>query len=196
MFARRHPFAGATALALVATTAAAAATHEGASPQLRAYSAAADTYVTAAQPTANYGRSLTLRAEAEPQATTFLRFELGKPLADDATAILLLHAQTGRRASYQVRRVSPSPWRERRLTFANAPKLSLRYSAGKQMRQGAWNAVDVTSFVGGSVSVSLAITSRSSKGIVFHSRESKLGPRLVVRTGEGVVDIKQLLPLP
>jgi hypothetical protein len=64
------------------------------------------------------------------------------------------------------------------------------------MRQGAWNAVDVTSFVGGSVSVSLAITSRSSKGIVFHSRESKLGPRLVVRTGEGVVDIKQLLPLP
>jgi hypothetical protein len=192
----KKSLAGAT-LTIVAVTAGAASAKDQPAQALQVFSAAADTYVTAARPAANYGRSLSLKAAGAPQTTTFLRFDLKNPASSEATVILLLHAQSGRRASYQVRRVTEKSWRERRLTFVNAPKLSNRYTAGKQKRQGAWNAIDVTAFVAGNARASLAVTSRSPNGLVFHSRESKLGPRLVVQTGStGQIDIKGLLPLP
>jgi hypothetical protein len=95
---------------------------------------------------------------------------------------LLLHAQGSARASYQVRRVYDSDWREAGLTYANAPKLSLRYASSKAARRGAWSAVDVTPFASGGGAVSLAITTKSALGVVFDSRESRHGPRLVVRS--------------
>jgi hypothetical protein len=194
VFAKKHLLAGTTAL--VAVTAGAASASDKPPPALQVIGATADTYVTAARPAANYGRAATLKAASAPQTTTFLRFDLKQRTSESATVILLLHAQTRQRAAYQVRRVTQVAWGERRLTFANAPKLSSRYTAGKQKQQGAWNAVDVSAFVAGNARVSLAVTSRSPKGLVFHSRESKLGPRLVVQTGESTTGIKGLLPLP
>jgi hypothetical protein len=192
VFSKNHLLLG-TTLTLVAAGAASA---KDPAPTLQVFSAAADTYVTAARPAVNYGRALTLKASAAPETTTFLRFELKKAASEDATVILLLHARSGQRTAYQVRRVNQEAWAERRLTFANAPKLSSRYTAGKQKRQGSWNAVDVSAFVAGRARVSLAVTSRSPKGLVFQSRESKLGPRLVIQTGHTQTDIESLLPLP
>jgi hypothetical protein len=192
VFAKKHLLAA--AFAVVGMSAGAASAGDKPPPALQVFGAAADTYVTVARPAANYGRALTLKAG--PQATTFIRFDLRQPASENATVILLLHAQSGQRAAYQVRRVTQIAWGERRLTFANAPKLSSRYTAGKQKQQGAWNAVDVSAFVAGNARVSLAVTSRSAKGLVFHSRESKLGPRLVVQTGASRIGIEGLLPLP
>ncbi len=194
MFAKKHLLAGATAL--VAVAAGTASASDKPPPALQVFGAAADTYVTAARPAANYGRALTLKAAGAPQTTTFLRFDLEQRASENATVILLLHAQSAQRAAYQVRGVTQVAWGERRLTFANAPKLSSRYTAGKQQKQAAWNAVDVSAFVAGNARVSLAVTSRSPKGLVFHSRESKLGPRLVVQSGESRTGIERLLPLP
>jgi hypothetical protein len=149
---------------------------------IRAFRAHADTYVSAAQPETNFGASRLLRADAAPQARTFLRFRL-RQLPDDIESVtLLLHARTGTRASFDVRRVGEDHWRERQLTYANAPRLSLRYASSKPVRRGAWSAVDVTSFVSGGGDVDLAITTRNRLGITFASRESEQGPRLVVRT--------------
>jgi hypothetical protein len=192
VFAKKHLLAGTTAL--VAVTAGAASASDRPPPGLQVFGATADTYVTSARPAANYGRALVLKAG--PKTTTFLRFDLKQRTSESATVILLLHAQSGQRAAYQVRRVNEIAWGERRLTFANAPRLSSRYTAGKQKQQGAWNAVDVSAFVAGNAKVSLAVTSRSPKGLVFHSRESKLGPRLVVQTGESPAGIEGLPPLP
>lgn len=151
---------------------------------IRAFSPRADTYVSAAQPTTNFGRLRLLRADAAPQATTYLRFRL-KGLSGDIEGVtLLLHARAGARASFEVRRVREDGWRERQLTYANAPRLSLRYGSSKPVRRGAWSAVDVTSFVSDVEDVNLAITTRSRLGVVFDSRESKQGPRLVVTTSE------------
>jgi hypothetical protein len=194
VFARKHLLAATTAL--VAVTAGAASASDKPPPALQVFAAAADTYVTAARPAANYGRALTLKASGAPPTTTFLRFDLKQRIGEEATVVLLLHAQSGQRAAFQVRRVTGIAWGERRLTFASAPKLSNRYTAGKQKQQGAWNAVDVSAFVAGNARVSLAVTSRSPKALVFHSRESKLGPRLVVQTGESRTGIEGLLPLP
>lgn len=150
---------------------------------LRAFSPEADTYVTAMLPNTNFGRSTMLRADGDPKQTTFLRFRLDKLKGEITSVTLLLHAQTKAHASYQVRRVYEDDWRERRLTFENAPRSSLRYVASKPVRKGTWSAVDVTSYVTDETDViSLAVTTRSLVGVAFASRESGHGPRLVVRT--------------
>lgn len=124
-----------------------------------------------------------LRADGAPQTTIYLRFPLGKLKGDVTDVTLLLHAQAGARTSFQVRRVRQDEWRERGLTYATAPRLSLRYASSKPVRRGAWSAVDVTAFVADDDErVSLAITTKSALGVTFASRESSRGPRLVIRT--------------
>jgi hypothetical protein len=150
---------------------------------IRAFSPEADTYVTAARPETNFGSSRLLRADGMPRQTVFLRFRLRKLKGEITSVTLLLHAQAGARASYQVRRVYFDDWREQRLTFENAPRLSLRYVSSKPVRKGIWSAVDVTSIITNEDEVvSLAVTTRNPRGVVFQSRESNNGPRLVVRT--------------
>ena len=177
---RRFLVGTALGFAVVATAVAGAQTPLA---DIRAFSPEADTYVTAARPETNFGSSRLLRADGAPRQTVFLRFRLGKLKGEITSVTLLLHAQAGARASYQVRRVHLDEWRERRLTFENAPRLSFHYVSSRPVRKGIWSAVDVTSFITDDDDVvSLAVTTRSARGVVFESRESNHGPRLVVRT--------------
>lgn len=181
-----------TLIPLAALIGAAGSSASAASPldELRVYKPVADTYVTAAQAGANFGRSRALRVGSSPETTAFVRFRLKRTAAPIASVTLLLRPRSPGRASFAVRRVADNEWRERRLTFATAPSTSLRYTSSRPVRRGAWSAVDVTSFVspnGGEV-ISLAITTRGMREISFGSRESRSGPRLVVRTGDSTLD--------
>lgn len=170
----------ALAVAIVATPVAAGS---GLQTEIRAFKPIADTYVTAERPETNFGRSRVLRADAAPEVTTFLRFEVGRLTGEVTSVTLLLHTRGPARTSYEVREVRHR-WRERRLTYTNAPRLSRRYTASKPVRRGTWSAVDVTPFAEryGGGEVSLAVTTRSARGLSFGSRESRYAPRLVVRT--------------
>lgn len=178
----------------VAAFAGAAGAHGTGMPDIRAFSPEADTYVSEAAPDANFGRSLLLRACGSPQTTTYLRFRLKKLPRDVTSVILLLHTRAGARTGYEIRRAERLDWREERLTYANAPRLSMRYAAARMVRHGAWSAVDVTQIVDDRTRVTLAITTRTRTGVAFYSRESKLGPRLVVRAGDGKLNLGTLLP--
>jgi hypothetical protein len=172
-----------TALALTLGAGGSATAQPKPAADLRAFKPEADTYVSAARPEANFGRSRSLRADAAPRETIYLRFRLEELRGEVTSVILLLHARTNARASFQVRRAYDDDWRERGLTFDSAPEVSLRYAASKPVRRGIWSAVDVTSFVDeGGGRVSLAVTTRGTRAVVFESRESRRGPRLVVRT--------------
>lgn len=150
---------------------------------LRAFRPVADTYVSAAWPETNFGALRSLRADGSPRQTAYLRFQLRKLSGPIASVVLLLRPTTGVSTSFQVRPVADNDWEEDELTFENAPKASLRYAASKPVRRGIWSAVDVTSFVTEDEgSVSFAITTRGARGVAFGSRESRRGPRLVVRT--------------
>jgi hypothetical protein len=173
----------ATVLTVAASAAGATGAQLAGSPDIRAFSPEADTYVTEAAPDTNFGRSLSLRASGSPKTTTFLRFRLERLPRRVTSVILLLHARTGARTTYAIRRADTTAWRERHLTYANAPRPSMRYAAAKVIRHGAWSAADVTQIVDGRTVVTLAITTQSRTGLAFYSRESKLGPRLVVRGG-------------
>ena len=156
----------------------------------RVYKPVADTYVTAARAQANFGRSRTLRVDAFPEATAFVRFRLKQTTAAAATVTLLLRPSSPGRARYAVRRVEDNEWREERLTYATAPHPSLRFASSRPVRRGAWSAVDVTSLVAtGDDEVTLAITTHGRQEISFGSRESRSGPRLVVRIDDDLEDL-------
>jgi hypothetical protein len=102
---------------------------------------------------------------------------------------VLLWSRTRSQAGYQVRLVEDT-WRERGITFSNAPLLSPDYVASGPLRAGAWKAVDVTPLTDmmseDDAHVSLALTTNSSKGVDLASREAGMhGPRLVVERGDG-----------
>jgi hypothetical protein len=160
------------------------------SDDFRVYQPVADTYVTAARARSNFGRSTALRVDSSPETTAFLRFRVKRTTEPIASVTLLLRPASPGRTSYAVRRVAENRWRERRLTYATAPVPSMRYAASRTVRRGVWSAVDVTSFVAssGGEEVSLAITTRGRREISFGSRESRFGPRLVVRTDDGDLD--------
>lgn len=168
------------AVATAATGAAPAATGPGSS--IRAFKPVADTYVSSAQPNDNFGRMRALRVDGRPEEIAYLRFRLKKVSGRITSVTLLLHPTTANRASFAVRRVQKDEWRERRLTYTNAPQPSSRYTSSKPVRRGVWSAIDVTPFVDDdSGDVSLAITTRAARRLSFGSRESTHGPRLVVR---------------
>ena len=173
------------AFVLVVASTAPAGGGTGRAAKIRAFRPVADTYVSAMQPRKNFGQTAALRADGAPEQTVYLKFRIQRVKGDLADVTLLLHAQAGARTNYQVRRVRENEWRERRLTYENAPRLSLRYASSKPVRRGAWNAVDVTPFIANEDDeVSLAITTRSMRGVVFSSRETRRGPSLVFRTEE------------
>jgi hypothetical protein len=150
---------------------------------LRVYKPTADTYVTSVRPRQNFGRSSVLRVDGAPESAAFLRFRMKRPKAEIESVTLLLHPQNGARGRYAVRLVAEDDWAERRLTYATAPQLSMRYVSSQPVRRGVWSAIDVTSFVDDD-EVNLAITKRGAAALAFGSRESRDGPRLVVRYAE------------
>lgn len=110
-----------------------------------------------------------------------MTFDVDLSSEDVQRVNLLLYSRTRSRVGYQVRLISEH-WRERGITFANAPGLPPDFVASGPVRPHAWKVVDVTALViGEEKGVSFALTTFSRKGAEFASRETGLhGPRLVV----------------
>jgi hypothetical protein len=169
-------------------------------PRIRAVRAKADAFVTATKRTTNFGRTQELRVDGAPRTRAYLRFNVDLQSGDVEHVSILLWSRTRAHAGYQVRLVEDR-WRERSITFANAPMLSPDYVTSGRLKAGAWKAVDVTPLTdmlsGEDDYVSLALTTMSPKGVEFASRESGLhGPRLIVeRSGrDGGGDEEPELP--
>ena len=185
---RRRPFVAASLVALV-LAGLAVETLPGADfarePRIRAVRAKADAFVNGANRARNFGASVDLRIDASPTIRTFIRFKAQRLTADDVERVhLLLYSRSQSRMGYQVRLVD-EPWREREITFLNAPSLSPDFVPSGPLKARSWKTVDITSLVeelsDGEAYISLALTTRSQNAIALASRESGLrGPRLVV----------------
>jgi hypothetical protein len=156
-------------------------------PTIRAVRAKADAFVSGAKRETNFGRADDLKVDGAPRVRAYMRFNVNVKSGDVRRVNLLLWSRTTSRAGCQVRLVY-DPWRERAITFANAPDLSPESIASGPLKARAWKAVDVTSLTdqvsGDDDSVSLALTTGSTKSLELASRESGLhAPRLVVVRG-------------
>ena len=145
----------------------------------------ADAFVSAVNRTENFGRARDLKVGSSPTLRSYVLFDVDLSGNDVQQVSLLLYSRTRSRAGYQVRLVSER-WRERRITFANAPGASPSFVPSGPLQAGAWKAVDVTSLVSGDERhISFALTTASAKAAGSASRETGLhGPRLVVERQE------------
>lgn len=155
-------------------------------PAIMALRAQADAHVNAANAETNFGRLPRLRVDASPLVRTFLRFDTGKYKGKVERVNLLLYSRTRSATGFRVR-VVPQSWRERRITYENAPRISPLWVASGPLAAGAWTAVDVTALVGDAEEkeVSFALSTAALQSIVLASRESGVtGPRLVLEINE------------
>ena len=149
-------------------------------PRIHAVRAKADASVSEASPRRNYGQTRQLIVDGSPVVRTYLRFDADLRSEDIKHVSLLLFNLRRSQSGYKVQPVYER-WSERKITFANAPKLAPPYVASGRLTGRSWKVVDITSLVVGEKGVSLALTTTSPQGAMFASRETrKRGPRLVI----------------
>ena len=167
---------------LAAVVSVGAARPPGKEPKFRAVRAVADAYVSEASSRANFGQGTNLRLDSSPLARAFVRFRTKYLYRGDVRQVnLLVYSRTGTRRGFRVRLVTAA-WRESRITYDNAPRVSDRFVASGPIRPRSWKAVDVTPLVDYDDSaVSFALTTLARNGLELASRETGLtGPRLVI----------------
>jgi hypothetical protein len=151
-------------------------------PRIRAIRPVADSYVTDLDRVANFGLERVLRVDAAPLTRSYLRFQTKYLRRNDVKQVnLLVFSRSAVWRGFRVRVVS-SRWREREITYENAPHLPPRFVASGPIRPRVWKAVDVTPLVvTEDDEISFALTTIAPIGLELASRESGLtAPRLVV----------------
>ncbi len=84
----------------------------------------ADAFVSAASKRQNFGHAPGLKVDSAPMLRTYVLFHVDLRSGDVMQINLLLYSRTRSRVGYQVRLIDER-FRERRITFANAPQLWL-----------------------------------------------------------------------
>ena len=143
--------------------------------------ASADTYVSAAKPTAGYGTATKLFADGSPVMRALVRFDTAA-MGQVTRATLRVFANRST-ASFTVHRTTSAGWDERRVTYATAPALGTVGIASGPVAVNRWVSVDVTSLVVAGTPTSLALVTTSADAQTVASRETTTKPTLVLETG-------------
>ena len=146
--------------------------------------AAADTYVQASSPNATAGSSGTLYVDNSPVQHALLRFNVsGLNGQQVASAKLRLYATDPSPKGGDFHLTATSAWAEATTNWKNAPAANAAVITSlPSVANGRWYEADLSSVVTGDGVVSLRVTSTSSDGARFASREATGGhaPQLVV----------------
>ena len=165
-----------------ASPAKAAATDHGHRSSTTLYSVA-DATVKQARPRMNFGRAQALSVGARPRAVSYVRFDRSRVVGTITQAVLRLYAWTSSRRGYRVHAVAGRTWRERTITYRNAPPRSRRSAASGAVTRRSWTSVDVTGLLQQTDAPTVALTTPGVARLRFASRDARarLRPRLVVR---------------
>jgi hypothetical protein len=141
-----------------------------------------DAYIASGSPTTNYGSGTTLQVDNSPIKHFLIKFDVsgltGKQLV---SARLRLYNVDSASKGGDFYAVSDNSWQEETLNWNNAPAAltSLLGSLGS-VSPNNWYEVDITSLITGDGTYSLRITSVSSDGADYSSKEGANPPQLVI----------------
>lgn len=146
----------------------------------------ADATVRSDMPAGNFGAAASLETDNRPVKDFLLTFDVSGVGGRQVTsAQLRLYCLDSSNRGGDIRRVAAPGWNESTVTWSSAPPgdLSPVASLG-QVSTGTWYTVNVTPIVAGDGLVSVRVTSTSSNGADFSSKEGAAGfvPELVVTT--------------
>ena len=144
----------------------------------------ADSFVSSANPTTNYGTSGVMKAQSgSPITSTYLRFNVNGIVGAITNATLKLHTSTSSATGYQVRGVSDNTWEENQVTYNNAPAFGSVAATSGGFSSGTWVSTNATSLITGTGVFNLAITTSSTSNMSFSSRDAASNwPQLVLTT--------------
>jgi hypothetical protein len=177
--------AGATAAVLACAVAALGVGAGPAGAATTTFAPVADSYVASDAPSANYGSSANLRADATPATRSYLRFSVAGLSGTVTKATLRIYDRTALAEGYAVYGVASNSWGESTITWSNAPAPagSATASSGK-VAASTTTSLDVSPLVKGNGTISFALATKSATAIAMASRESGgTRPQLVVETG-------------
>jgi PKD domain-containing protein len=145
-----------------------------------------DARVQADLPGTNFGSDAALGTDNSPVTRTYLRFNVSSLVGESITSAKLRVFDTNASSKGGDLRLVTSPWSEATVTY-NTPVSYSSTVVGSlgSVSPGNWYEFDVTSVVGTGNSLDVVITSTSSDGADYASREASSGngPNLVVTTG-------------
>lgn len=161
--------------------------HGAAVSQTSNINPAADAYVDASQATTNHGSATTLRVDASPVVTSYLRFVL--PSLNGQTisqASLRVHANSGSTQGLVVKAVSNNSWGETTITYANAPTAGNSLASSPAVTPGSWVTLNVSSYVKTQGTFSFSLSTPGSTAISLSARESGANaPQLILSLTTG-----------
>ena len=146
------------------------------------FDAADDALVLGSRPTTNYGGAATLGTDDVPDVLSFLKFNVAGLDGPVASATLRVFVTSGNFA-FDVAQVANNSWTEGGITYSNAPAVGSTINGSGAFASGTWVEVDVTSYISGDGTFSLALLADSSGRNLFSSDEGSTPPELVVVTG-------------
>jgi hypothetical protein len=174
----------ATILAPIAATAIV-----GAAAATTTFTPTADTYVDNSHTGTNYGTSGQLGVDNSPAKRMFLKFSVTGVTGTVTSAKLRVHTDdvSGSNSSSggTFRLMSNTGWSETAVTWNAQPAIDgATLGTLGAVARNAWYEIDVTSRVAGNGVYSVGVTSSSTDGADYDSREAgTLAPQLVLTTG-------------
>jgi hypothetical protein len=143
----------------------------------------ADATLKSGSPGGNFGAVGTIEVDGSPIKDGLLKFTVSGASAGVARAVLRIHAVDSSDVGGAFLRVADSSWSESTVTWNSAPAADPTPVASLgRVLAGTWYEVDVTSMISGDGTYSIRISSTSTNGADYASKEGMAGlaPQLVV----------------
>ncbi len=147
----------------------------------------ADAFVNASNPATNYGADTQLRVDGSPVTTSYLRFSVSGLSGSVTRAILRVYANSALNTGIAAQRVASNTWSESTLDYDNAPAVGSVVASSSVISASTWVSLDVTSYVAGNGTYSIALTSTNPTALSLASRESANKPQLVLAVNPATV---------
>jgi hypothetical protein len=137
------------------------------------FTVVADAHTLQSDPSANFGTATSMKVDASPLTTGYLRFKPQGLNGKVTKATLRLWATSSSKAGFSVRPVASTSWSEKTLAYRNRPTVSSTVLS----RSGAygasrWLSLDVTKAVTANGSFSFALVAAAAPQLMIGAREA------------------------
>lgn len=133
------------------------------------------------RPTANYGTATILGTDDAPDILSFLKFNVAGLDGPVASATLRVFVTSGN-IPFNAAQVADDGWSQSSITYSNQPPTGSIINGSGSFSSGAWVEIDVTSYVDGNGTFSLALLPDGAGRTLLNSSEAGNGPQLVIVT--------------
>ena len=112
----------------------------------------------------------------------YLRFDVQGLSTGIKRVTLRIFVNSNSAACYIVNGVTDNTWTELGINSNNAPSVGGPLGSAANIIAGTWATVDITPYITGNGTYSIALTTPGSTAISLSSRESSNDPQLIIET--------------